>query len=96
MFRVPFEGVGARSGSSSTAAARTISVARGLHEQAVRERPIVGVRPELRLVFRFDQLRGDAHAIRFGPHRALEQVVRAKRCADFASGPIRALHAHGG
>ena len=60
-----------------------------LDGQVVGDRPLVGLRPELRLVARFDEARGDAHTRALAPHAALEQVVGAQRFADLA----RALQA---
>ena len=58
-------------------------------------RPVVGFGPQLGFAARFDELRGDAHAIGFGADGAFDEVVRAQRLADLAHGAVRTLDPRG-
>ena len=90
MLRVPLDGVGARSGSSSTATERTICVATSDWTSRLSgEGPLVRLGPQLRLAARVDQLRGDPHAIGLGSDGAFHQIVRAQGVADLANASRR-------
>jgi hypothetical protein len=65
-----------------------------LHAERVGEMTVVHLGPELGLAGRFDEARGDAHAIVLVPHAAFEQVVGAQRLADVARAQRRALEHH--
>ena len=65
-----------------------------LHGQAVLVLAIVAVRPQVRLVARLDQLRGDPHPVAAEAHAAFDQVVDAQRPADVGGAAADVLVEH--